>query len=333
MRNNNKITGIIALSELKGIGPAFVKKVVSQNSFETNDIIREIAEIVASNNKQLDDDTIYEAVETAKEIIFKCNEENISIIDFTSCDYPPLLKEIKDLPSVLYCKGNLDLLYHKTVCIIGTREPNETAIKIAERIGNFYSHSDWAICNGLAEGIDTYSIKIDGQIRNKVVGVLAGGLNYNSKKTLLKKTAENAEKTLENYGLLVSEMPPDKKEDTFTVVKSCRIQAGLSNGLILVQSSLNGGSRFTTKSFSETQRPIAIINPIPADFDLPTYNANKEIIQNGKKGLAKFTELKEDKIQASKIFVVKSKDDYTEFEKLMNGKIQNIEQPNTTLFG
>jgi DNA processing protein len=128
-------------------------------------------------------------------------------------------------------------------------------------------------------------------------------------------------------------MPPDKKEDTFSVVKSCRIQAGLSYGLILVQSSLEGGSRFTTKSFCETQRPVAVINPIQTDFDMPTYNANKEIILNGKKGLSKFTELKEDKIQTFKIFVIKSKDDYTEFEILMNNRPKKIEQSNTTLFG
>lgn len=333
MKNSNKIIGLIALSELKGIGPSFIKKTVSQNSFETSDVIEEIKDIVVLNNKQFDDDTIYEAVETAKDIVFKCKEESITIIEFTSEDYPIQLKEIKDPPPILYCKGNLDLLYHKTVCIIGTREPNDTAIKISERIGNFYTNSDWAICNGLAEGVDSFSIKINDKFHNKVIGVLAGGLNYNSKKTLLKKTAENAEKTLENCGLLVSEMQPDKKEDTFTVVKSCRIQAGLSNGLILVQSSLDGGSRFTTKTFCETQRPIAVINPIPTDFELPSYNANKEIIQKGIKGLAKFTELKEDKIQTSKIFTIKSKDDYKVFESLMTDKPKPIEQTNKTLFG
>ncbi|WP_185966052.1 DNA-processing protein DprA [Flavobacterium sp. ZT3R18] len=333
MKDNSKIIGIIALSELKGIGPAFIKKVVSQNTFKSNNLIQEIKDITSSNNKPFDDDTIFDAIENAKDIIFKCKEEGITIIEFTSNDYPFLLKEIKDPPSVIYCKGNLDLLYNKTVCIIGTREPNENAVKISERIGAFYANSSWAICNGLAEGVDNFSIKSNDKIYNKVIGILAGGLNYNTKKTLLKKTAENAEKTVESGGLLISEMPPDKKEDTFTVVKSCRIQAGLSNGLILIQSSLNGGSRFTTKSFCETQRPIAVINPVNSDFDLPTYNANKEIILNSKKGLSKFTELKEDKIQISKIFVIKSKDNYTEFENLMTNRPKNIEQSNTTLFG
>lgn len=333
MRDNNKIIGIIALRELDKIGPAFVKKVVSKNTFETTNIIQEIKEIINANNKHFDDDTIYDAIESAKDIVFKCKEEGIAIIELTNDDYPVLLKEIKDPPSVIYCKGNLDLLYNKTVCIIGTREPNKNAVKISERIGSFYSNSSWAICNGLAEGVDNFSIKSNDKIHNKVIGILAGGLNYNTKKTLLKKTAENAEKTIEGGGLLISEMPPDKKEDSFTVVKSCRIQAGLSKGLILIQSSLDGGSRFTTKSFCETQRPIAVINPVQSDFDLPTYNANKDIILNSKKGLSKFTELKEDKIQTSTIFVIKSKDDYTEFENLMTNSPKNIEQTNTTLFG
>ena len=332
MNVNNKIIGIIALSTLKGIGPAFVKKVISNNTFENSNLIQEIKYITSTHNKTFDHDTIYEAVETAKENIYNCQEENIKIIELTNINYPKLLKEIKDPPSVLYCKGNLNLLSNKTVCLIGTREPNQNAIKISERIGLFYSESNWTICNGLAEGVDNFSIKSEDRIHKNVIGVLAGGLNYNTKKTLLKKTAENAEKTLESGGLLVSEMPPNKKEDTFSIVKSCRIQAGLSDGLILIQSSLDGGSRFTIKAFCEMQRPIAVINPVPMDFEQATYNANKEIIENDKKGLSKFTELKEGKIRTPKIFIIKSKDDYKEFEKIMINKPKNIEQSNMSLF-
>ena len=69
MKDNKKIIGIIALSALKGIGPAFVKKVVSNSTFENGNLIQEIKDITTANNKAFDDDTIYEAVETAKEIL------------------------------------------------------------------------------------------------------------------------------------------------------------------------------------------------------------------------------------------------------------------------
>lgn len=333
MKDNNNIIGIIALSKLDRIGPAFIKKVVTNLSFETSNFFDYIKEITEASNKHFDDDIIFQAIEYAKEILYLCKEEGITIIDLLSDDYPVFLKELKDPPSVIYCKGNLDLLYQKTICLIGTREPNENGIKIAERLGSYFNKNEWVICNGLAEGIDNFSIKSEDKIHNRVIGILAGGLNYNSKKTLLKKTAENAEKVLENNGLLISEMPPDKKEDTFSVVKSCRIQAGISHGLILIQSSLDGGSKFTTKAFCETNRPIGIINPFQTDINLPTYNANKEIIENNKKGLSKFTDIKEDKILTTKILIIKSKDDYQELEELINIRQTQIEQNKTTLFG
>lgn len=333
MKDNNNIIGILALSNLKGIGPAFVKKVVTNKSFETSNFFDKIKEITEANHKQFDDDTIFQAIENAKNILFFCKEDGITIIDLLSDDYPISLKDLKDAPSVIYCKGNIDLLYQKTICIIGTREPNENGTKIAKRLGLYFTKSEWSICNGLAEGIDNYSIKSEDKTHNKVIGILAGGLNYNTKKTLLKKTAENAEKVLENNGLLISEMPPDKKEDTFSVVKSCRIQAGISQGLILIQSSLDGGSKFTTKAFCETNRPIGIIYPFQSDIDLPSYNANKEIILNNRKGLSKFADIKEDKILTQKILIIKSKDDYQELEELINKRQSQIEQNKTTLFG
>ena len=53
MKDTNKIIGIIALSELKGIGPAFVKKVVSKNTFETTNTIQEIKEMLKIHNLEL----------------------------------------------------------------------------------------------------------------------------------------------------------------------------------------------------------------------------------------------------------------------------------------
>lgn len=332
MNDNNKTVGIIALSLLKGIGPAFVKKAINAYSFNSSNHFDELKEITQANNKLFENEILFQSIEKAKDIIAKCQTEGITIIHLLSDKYPLHLKEIKDPPPVIYCIGNLELLNNKTVCIIGTREPNENGQKISERIGAFYSDSNWNICNGLAEGIDNYSIKSDDQIHNNVIGIMAGGLNFKTAKTLLKKTAINAEKVLNRGGLLISENPPDIKEDTFTVVKSCRIQAGISNGLVLVQSTIDGGSRFTTKSFCETQRPIGVVNPFQSDIELPTYNANKEIILNGKKGLAKFTELKEDKISTSKIFIIKSKDDYSVFENIMNTKQTKNEQSSSTLF-
>jgi len=333
MRNVNQIVGILALSSIKGIGPAFIKKAVTKDMFLSSDIVSEIKNILSISKKEIDEEKIFNQVETAKNILYRCKEDNIEIIPLISEDYPTQLKAIKDPPPIIYCKGNLELLYSNIICVIGTRDPNENGVKIAERVGQYFSTNKWSICNGLAEGVDNHAIKFNETLHSNVIGILAGGVNYNENKTLLKKTVENAEQVLQNGGLLISEMPLNKKEDTFSVVKSCRIQAGISNGLFLVQSSLDGGSRFTIKAFCELPRPIAVINPIQADFDLPSYEANKELVLNNRKGLTKFADIKADKIQTTEITVIKSKNDYSNLENLINKQISNNYKLEKTLFG
>lgn len=332
MKNTNQIVGILALSSIKGIGPAFIKKVVTNDMFLSSDIIPKIKNILSVSKKEIDEEEIFNQVEIAKDILYRCKEENIKIISIAGEDYPAQLREIKDPPPIIYCKGNLELLYSNTICVIGTREPNENGIKIAERVGQYFTINNWSICNGLAEGVDNHAIKINEVLHSNVIGILAGGINYNEKKTLLKKTAENAEQVFQNGGLLISEMPLDKKEDTFSVVKSCRIQAGISNGLLLVQSSLDGGSKFTIKAFCELQRPISVINPIQSDFELPSYEANKELVLNGKKGLTKFADIKADKVQTTEIIIIKSKDDYFKLENFVKKQISNNVKLDKTLF-
>ena len=241
-------------------------------------------------------------------------------------NYPIKLKGLKDSPAIIYTKGNTDIFSHTTVCVIGTREPNENGIRITRKVSEHYKTLNWNICNGLAQGIDNAAIQINGNYLSNVIGVVAGGLNFNSQKTLLNKTALNANNVLEANGVIISEQPPNFKEDTFSVVKSCRIQSGLSDGLLLIQSSETGGSKFTIKSFCETHRPLAIINPLSEDQDSKSYGANILIREKGNSGLAEITGLKADKILTSEIIIIKSKADYIKFEDAIRNNV------NTKLF-
>lgn len=333
MSYSSQSLGFIALSYFKGIGPAFVKKMSSKHLFTSDNIEQELEDLLVAGNKTFDASDIAFALESAKDVLFTCQNENILTIPLTSDDYPKALIELNDPPSVLYCKGNIKLLKSNIVGIIGTRKPNDIGQSISERIGQYFLKQNWAICNGLAEGIDNFSIKSKGHIQDNIIGVLAGGLNFNSKKTLLKSTAENARLVLEKDGLLVSEAKPNNKEDTFSVVKSCRIQAGLSKGLIIIQSSIDGGSKFTTKAFSRMDRPLGVIKPIKQDYNLPSYEANKVIVEYGRTGLSTFIGLGESKIVLRNIFIIESKNQYQEFEKLMSHNTIPNEQQNPTLFG
>ena len=333
MNNNNLKIGLLILTspEIKGVGPAFIRKHITTENYFSSNIESQLALLLNENKKQISEDIIYQVSEDAKQIISRCKDENIQILTMFDSAYPNTLKQLKDAPSVIFIKGNTNILTANTVCIIGTREPNNNGVRITQRVAEHYRKVKWNICNGLAEGIDTAAIQLNNEYYSNVIGIVAGGLNYNSQKTLLRKTSINAEKVLEAGGVIISEFPPDKKEDTFSVVKSCRLQAGISDGLFLIQSSLNGGSKFTLKSFCETNRPIAVINPLKEDENMPSYSANIIIRDKKIDGLIKITDLKSEKIFTKDIILINSKTDYATFDNLIITKGSYI-PTNKTLF-
>jgi len=314
---------VISLSLVKGIGPAFFKKNLSLfERINGNAVIDNVRQFLEISKKTLQLDEIEEVIQQGEDVLTDCESNGIEVLSIGDINYPSSLLELKDPPPVIYYKGRLSNLKN-AITIIGTREPNKNGELIAERLSAYYNQNNWSICNGLAAGIDTFSIKSGSEYVSKSIGVLGGGLNYENSKTLLKNVAKNADKILENNGIIISEMQPNKKEDTFSVIKSCRLQAGIGQGLILVQSSISGGSKYTIKSFSELNRVLGVICPIKQDYELESYNANKLLVEKGLIGLAELTESKIEKLNVKKVFSIKSREDYLTFENLLSNQMLN----------
>ena len=299
---------IIALANIKGIGASFMKQHINLISLYKDNL-----EMLVSLSNKIDEIDLYANILKAREIINDCATNDIKIISYLDTDYPKLLLEIKDPPPVLYAKGNLALL-DKAIAIIGTRNSTDLGNKIAQKVGNYFSNQ-WAICNGLVEGIDKNSILNEDAVYSNVIGVISGGLHFEI--TSSKITKEFAKKVLESNGLLLSENEPNKKEDQFSGSKASRIQAGLSKGLILIQSSINGGSKYTLKTFSELQRPIGVINfNSNTEFsNSDEFSGNRILLSDLNNGLQKMCNIKSNElIKTSKIISISGNEDYKIFE-------------------
>jgi len=310
---------ILILSQLKGIGSAFIKKNIDfircTNFWNNSTIEKSIQNFLTLTNKKYSELEIQESVSRAEDILDECESHQISFISVLDKNYPQKLLEIKDPPPVLFFIGDLSLLKTNILTIIGTRKPNDNGKIIAKRIGKYFTLKGWAICNGLADGIDTFSILEQEKFCfAKVIGIVGSGLTHSAFRSLPKQSAANIEHILTNGGLVMSEMSPLKKQDTFSVVKSCRIQAGIGMGVILIQSPLDGGSKFTVKVAADVSRPLGIVYPIKSDITREDYKANRRIIEAGVRGLGEFVELKNGKNCNPQIFILSGKDSYPKFE-------------------
>ncbi len=300
---------------VKGIGPAFIKKNCHRliNDRSCDHMVKE------SKPEELDNLVTY--AKTADEIMSDCKDHDIKMVSIIDAEYPSQLKEIGDPPSILFIKGNLSLLNH-VVAIIGTRHSSELGNKIAERVGSYFADY-FSICNGLVEGIDEHSIYVGGKVLSNVVGIISGGLCYNE--TCSSHHIQVINDVLEAGGLIISEYYPRQKEDMYSGSKASRIQAGLSHGLILVQSKIDGGSKYTLAKFAKLGRPIGVIHfPTSAEYQSESFGANRLIAEEGKDGLAQIIGLKKTSaIKTGPLFVLSSKDDYNRLIKSMSNANNN----------
>ncbi len=274
-------------------------------------------------------ESLKRAHDLASKTVQECQVKGIGVIDFTMPSYPERLSQIGTPPPLVYTRGDTSLL-KRVVSIIGTRHSTTLGNRIAERLGDFFS-SHLSICNGLVEGIDEHVFRREHGAIPNIVGVASGGLDFHN--TCSATHAKNINDVLEAGGLVISEYDPWQKADQFSGSKASRIQAGLSQGLILVQSGINGGSRYTVEQFSKFDRPLGVVQyKAAAEYETDVFEANRRILEEGLNGLAVFIGKRTTKsICVKDIIPISGKEDYGRFLKAMEEKTEMLEDD--SLFG
>lgn len=308
MAETEQVRGLLALLELKGVGPGAVKKNMDEirAALTAPNVFQELSSLITDQANESDWQS---ALAKADEHVKRCGAVGITMISIFDPRYPSPLTELSTPPPVLFCRGNLSLLSSSTLGVIGTRNSSQFGETVAGRIGRHFADNGVSLCNGLADGIDISSVAPDGTFLQGVIGVMACGLDLLESNLSSKRTRERAQKLVDADGLLVSELPPGADEDQNTVIASCRVQAGLSAALLLVQSSSEGGSRFTVGHFCKLARRLAFIVPPEAQSNDPAFDANRQL-SRGEEGLAEFVGLKTVKTVKAHLLPIRSRGDY-----------------------
>jgi DNA processing protein len=175
-------------------------------------------------------------------------EHEINMAGIGDSNYPAILASAHDAPPVLYWKGSLSGIDLASAAVVGTREPTELGIKVAERVTAFLAQSGVSIVSGLALGIDTVAHREALAQHGHTVAVLAQGLDQISPAS----NRHLAHEIVEAGGALISENPMNAIVDKYEFAKRDRIQSGLSRIVVPIQTGLKGGTQNTIR-FAQAQ--------------------------------------------------------------------------------
>ena len=172
-------------------------------------------------------------------------QEEMGIVSISCQDglYPQRLVDIgTDAPAVIHCLGNIDLLKEeRAVAIIGARAADKEGNAKAYQLGKEYAGKGYVIVSGLALGCDTSAHIGCLDVGGKTVAIVGNGLDIIHPK----ENAGIQKRILDNGGLILSEQVVGVKANPTNLVARNRLQAALSQAVILAECPIKSGSLYT----------------------------------------------------------------------------------------
>ena len=152
--------------------------------------------------------------------------------------YPTLLREIYDPPAVLFVRGNADFAGKPAISVVGTRRPDDGALKAAYHLGREAANAGIAVVSGLALGIDAAAHRGVVSAGGTAVAVLGSGIDT----IYPQRHRELGAEILRNGGTAVSEYPPGTPVRKYQFPARNRIITGCSSTLLVIQAPEGSGA-------------------------------------------------------------------------------------------
>ncbi|MDO5035642.1 MAG: DNA-processing protein DprA [Porphyromonas sp.] len=182
-------------------------------------------------------------LDRAGQLLDKQEALGIQTLSWQDKLYPHGLKAIgQDAPPLIHLLGDSDLLNEpQAVAIIGARAADSAGLDAAYRLGQRYAEQDEVVVSGLALGCDAAAHEGCLSVLGKTIAIVASGLDI----THPKEHVGLQSRILESGGLLLSEQLIRVKANPTRLIARNRLQAALSQAVILAQCPRESGSMKT----------------------------------------------------------------------------------------
>jgi len=222
-------------------------------------------------------------------IINNCNKHNVEWVAYTNPLFPRSLidlinKEIYnpknkfDIPPIIYYKGDISPINnYRNIAVIGTREPQDYSLEEGQALAKVLGDKEVNIISGLALGCDTAGHKgALESVHKYTVAVLAGGLD----KIYPASNKSLANEIILSGGCLLSEDPPTTQPQKWSFAKRDRIQSALSEGIVVIETKIMGGTMITVDfAKKQNRRILAYKNINPSKKE--SFTGNDKILEEG----------------------------------------------------
>jgi DNA processing protein len=231
---------------------------------KTYDFVPSIEQYAKNNFKQ--------SYNHAENYIKVCDENCINIITYQDANYPTKLKANKHSPALIFYIGDLSLVDQINIGIVGSREIDAYSTRLLD---DGLQRLACPIVSGMAYGIDVKAHQVALSYNRKCVAIIPCGL---LKEVFYPKENYQILRQVAQYGLVISQMLPDKKPKRYTFLLRNKLISIISDRLWMVKAAQKSGSISTANYSLEYNKPVYV-----SVYDIydPAYRGNIEVVNKG----------------------------------------------------
>lgn len=201
--------------------------------------------------------------------------------------FPPDLLQMADPPVLLYVMGDLEVLSHpRRLAMVGSRNPTPQGEANAHQFARALGQAGVCVVSGLALGVDgaAHAGALEGGA--PTIAVVGTGLD----RVYPRRHLSLAHRIVA-HGAIVSEYPLGTPPLPANFPQRNRLIAGLSQGTLVVEATLQSGSLITARMAAEQGREVFAI---PGSIHAPQSRGCHALIRQGAKLVESAQDILED---------------------------------------
>jgi DNA processing protein len=203
-------------------------------------------------------------ISTGEKIGDRAERLGASVLVPTADEFPSMLREIPDAPTLLFALGRLDLMESDSVSIVGSRSHTRYGAGACRLLAGGTVRAGMVVVSGMARGLDRVAHETALEQGGGTVGVLGNGLGVvypAANRALYERVA--------NEGCLLSEYPPGEKPHAGSFPRRNRLISGLSLVTVVVEARERSGALITADcALTQGREVLAVPGPITSPLSL-----------------------------------------------------------------
>lgn len=183
---------------------------------------------------------------------------HLGFLTFRDPDYPAQLREIHEMPPVLFHQGHLRS-DEVGVSVVGSRQASTRGLEIARSVATGLAERQITVIAGLAKGIDTAAHQAALDSDGRTVAVIGTGISQYY-------PAENKalQVRIATEGLVLSQFWPDAPPTKHSFPMRNAVMSGVGRATIVVEAGEHSGARIQARKAVGHGRPVILTDLVVA---------------------------------------------------------------------